>query len=230
MIETKIIIVDDDEALTTLLKRVLEDEGFMALTSKSTNDGYRRILKSKPDLAIIDIKMPVVGGFEFCKMLRANIMTKSIPIIMLTTESTEMCKLVGFANGADDYVTKPFSNRELIARIRSLLRRVRRKKESREIKHDGLVVSLDSKTVTLNNVEITLRPKEFELLYMLMSRPNMALNREVILENVFEYNEVVATRTIDTHIKNLRQNLGPWARHIVTIFGIGFKFVPSSSK
>jgi DNA-binding response OmpR family regulator len=228
MIESKIIIVDDDKALTTLIKKVLEEEGFMVITCKDTDEGYKRILKSKPDLAVIDIRMPSVGGLELSRMLRTNPITKNIPIIMLTVESTEMCKVVGFENGADDYITKPFSNREFIARVRSLLRRVRRKEGAKKIEHDGLVILLDSKTVTLNNKQISIRPKEFDLLYMLVSRPNVVLNREVILENVFEYNAAVATRTVDTHIKNLRHILGPWSKHIVTVFGLGFKFVPSS--
>ncbi|MDR1418516.1 MAG: response regulator transcription factor [Endomicrobium sp.] len=230
MIESKIIIVDDDAALTTLLKKVLEDEGFMVITCKDTDEGYKRILKSKPDLAVIDIRMPSVGGLELSRMLRTNPITKNIPIIMLTVESTETSKVLGFEHGADDYITKPFGNREFIARVKSLLRRVRRKEGVKKIEHDGIIMLLDSKTVTLNNKQISIRPKEFDLLYMLMSNPNVVLSREVILENVFEYNAVVATRTIDTHIKNLRHILGPWSKHIVTVFGLGFEFIPSSKK
>ncbi|MDR2395985.1 MAG: response regulator transcription factor [Endomicrobium sp.] len=228
MIESKIIIVDDDQALTSLLKKVFEDEGFMTITYNNTDEGYKKILKSKPDLVIVDIKMPRVGGLELTRMLRKNPVTENIPIIMLTVESTEMCKVVGLENGADDYVTKPFSNRELVARAKSLLRRVRRKDGVKKLEHDGLVMLLDSRTVTLNKKQISMRPKEFDLLYILMSKPNIVLNREFILENVFEYNAAVTTRTIDTHIKNLRHLLGPWSEHIMTVFGLGFKFVPSS--
>ncbi|MDR1522727.1 MAG: response regulator transcription factor [Endomicrobium sp.] len=228
MIESKIIIADDDQALTSLLKKVFEDEGFMTIAYNNTDESYKKILKSKPDLVIVDIKMPRVGGLELTRMLRKNPVTKNIPIIMLTVESTEMCKVVGLENGADDYVTKPFSNRELVARAKSLLRRVRRKDWVKKLEHDGLVMLLDSRTVTLNKKQISMRPKEFDLLYILMSKPNIVLNREFILENVFEYNAVVTTRTIDTHIKNLRHLLGPWSEHIRTVFGLGFKFVPSS--
>ncbi|MDR0723588.1 MAG: response regulator transcription factor [Endomicrobium sp.] len=228
MVGNKIIIVDDDEALTTLLKKVLEEEGFMVITCKNTDEGYKRILKSKPNLVVIDVRMPTVGGLEFSRMLRSNPVTKNIPIIILTVEATEMCKVVGFEKGADDYITKPFSNKEFVARVKSLLRRVRRKEGTKKIEHDGLVMRLDSRTVTLNKKQISIRPKEFDLLYTLISKPNVVLNREFILENVFDYNAIVTTRTIDTHIKNLRRILGPWSDHIVTVFSVGFKFIPSS--
>jgi DNA-binding response OmpR family regulator len=230
MIENKIVILDDDEALTSLLKKVLEGEGFMVITCKDTDEGYKRILKSRPNLAVIDTRMPTIGGLELIRLLRKNPITKNIPIIVLTVESTETCKVAGLENGADDYIVKPFSNRELVARIRSLLRRARRHSRERvkKLEHDGLVMLLDSRTVALNKKQLSIRPKEFDLLYVLMSKPNIVLNREFILENVFEYNAAVSSRTIDTHIKNLRCILGPWAEHIVTVFGLGFKFVPSS--
>ncbi|MDR3125016.1 MAG: response regulator transcription factor [Endomicrobium sp.] len=227
MIENKIVILDDDEALASLLKKLLEGEGFMVITCKDTDEGYKKILQSKPDLAVLDIRMPTVGGLEFARILRKDPMTKNIPIIMLTVESTEMCKVVGLENGADDYIVKPFSNRELVARIRSLLRRARTKERVKKLENDGLVMLLDSRTITLNKKQLHVRPKEFDLLYVLMSKPNIVLNREFILENVFEYNAAVSTRTIDTHMKNLRRILGPWSEHIVTVFGLGFKFVPS---
>ena len=228
MIKNKIVIVDDDEALVILLKKIFENEGFMAITCNNTDDAYKKILKSMPDLSIVDVRMPTVGGIELVRMLRSNPITKNIPIIMLTVETTETSKLGGFENGADDYVVKPFSNRELVARVNSLLRRVRRKDGVKKLEHDGLVMLLDSRTVTLNKKQISMRPKEFDLLYILMSKPNIVLNRNFLLENVFEYNAVVSTRTIDTHIKNLRRLLGPWSEHIVTVFGLGFKFVTSS--
>jgi DNA-binding response OmpR family regulator len=228
MTENKIVILDDDEALTSLLKKVLEGEGFMVITCKDTDEGYKKILKSKPALVVIDIRMPTIGGLELTRLLRKDPLTKNIPIIMLTVESKETFKVVGLENGADDYIVKPFSNRELVARIRSLLRRVYTKERVKKLEHDGLVMLLDSRTVTLNKKQLSVRPKEFDLLYVLMSKPNVVLNREFILENIFEYNAVTSTRTIDTHIKNLRRTLGPWAQHIVTVFGLGFKFVPSS--
>ncbi len=231
MIENnKIVIVDDEEEIRELVADVLEADNFKVIKCADTDEGYKRILKSKPDLAILDVKMPQIGGIELCRLLRSDPATKNMPVIMLTVESTETDKVIGLGVGADDYITKPFSNKELIARIRALLRRVSRKEESSDIKIDGLVMNLDARTVILNSKEIKLRPKEFDLLHMFLIKQNIVLSRDFILENVFEYNVAVTTRTIDTHIKNLRQALGEWGDKIVTIFGRGFKFVPGTRK
>ena len=227
MIETKIVVVDDEESLRTLAKNLLEGEGFMVITCKDTDEGYERMLKSKTDLTIVDINMPTVGVIEFCKIIRQNPVLKNIPIIMLTVESTETNKVTGLDCGADDYLTKPFSNRELVARVKALLRRAKRKDKVNKFEIDNLSLSLESRTVFLNGKEVQLRPKEFDLLYLFLQKPRVVLNREFILENVFDYNISVTTRTIDTHIKNLRNSLKTWGRkHIKTIFGVGFRFDP----
>ena len=231
MIENKIVIVDDEESIRELVGDLLESENFKVIKCADTDDGYKRILKSKPDLVILDVKMPQIGGIELCRLLRENIETKNIPVIMLTVESTETDKVIGFGVGADDYITKPFSNRELVARVRALLRRVSRIEDKNvSIEVDDLVMNLKARTVTIKGKEIKLRPKEFDLLHMFLLKPNVVLNRDYILENVFDYNIGVTTRTIDTHIKNLRQALGTWGDKINTIFGRGFKFVPSIKK
>ena len=231
MIENKIVIVDDDEAIRELVADVLETENFKVIKCADTDEGYKRILKSKPDLVILDVKMPQIGGIELCRLLRENIETKNIPVIMLTVEATETDKVIGLGVGADDYITKPFSNRELVARVRALLRRVSRTDDKTiNLEVDGLVMNLEARTVTIKGKEVKLRPKEFDLLYMFLLKPNVVLSREYILENVFDYNIGVTTRTIDTHIKNLRQALGLWGDKINTIFGRGFKFVPNVKK
>lgn len=127
MVETKVIVVDDEESLRSLVKNLLEGEGFMVITCKDTDEGYERMLKSNPDLAIVDINMPTIGGIEFCRTIRQTPALKNILIIMLTVESTETNKVIGLDSGADDYLTKPFSNRELVARVKALLRRSKRK-------------------------------------------------------------------------------------------------------
>ncbi|MDD2523327.1 MAG: response regulator transcription factor [Endomicrobiia bacterium] len=231
MIENKIIIVDDDENIRELVSDVLEAEKFKVIKCSNTDEGYKRILKSKPDLAILDVKMPQIGGIELCRLLRENLETKKIPVIMLTVESTETDKIIGLGVGADDYITKPFSNKELVARVRALLRRINRTAENNNIfEIDDLVMNLEARTVSINSKEIKLRPKEFDLLHMFLLKQNVVLTREFILEDVFEYNVAVTTRTIDTHIKNLRKALGDWGERVVTIFGRGFKFVPSIKK
>ena len=231
MIENKIVIVDDEETIRELVGDLLEAERFKVIKCADTDEGYKRILKSKPDLVILDVKMPQIGGIELCRLLRENIETKNIPVIMLTVESTETDKVIGLGVGADDYITKPFSNRELVARVRALLRRVSRIEDTNvNIETDDLVMNLEARTVTIKGKEVKLRPKEFDLLHMFLLKPNVVLNREYILENIFNYNIGVTTRTIDTHIKNLRQALGPWGDKINTIFGRGFKFVPNVKK
>lgn len=227
MADAKIVIVDDEESIRSLVKDLLESNNFKAIACKDTDEGYKRILKSMPDLVILDVKMPQIGGVELTRLLRETPETKNMPIIMLTVESTETDKIIGFGVGADDYITKPFGNKELIARINSLLRRVKRKDSANIIEIEGLVMNLDSRTVLLNKKELSLRPKEFDLLHAFLLKPDFVLNRDYILENVFDYNIAVTTRTIDTHIKNLRQALGPWGKKIETVFGRGFKFVPS---
>lgn len=227
MVEVKVIVVDDEENLRSLVKNLLEGEGFMVITCKDTDEGYERMLKSKPDLAIVDINMPTIGGIEFCRIIRQTPVLKNIPIIMLTVESTETNKVIGLDSGADDYLTKPFSNRELVARVKALLRRSKRKDKVNKFEIDNLQLSLESRTVFLNGKEVQLRPKEFALLCLFLQKPRVVLNREFILENIFEYNISVTTRTIDTHIKNLRNSLKSWGRkHIKTIFGVGFRFDP----
>lgn len=229
MFEKQIIIVDDEEAIRELVADVLEKENFKVIKCADTDDGYKEILKIKPDLIILDVKMPQIGGIELCRLVRANTETKNIPVIMLTVEATEVDKVIGLEVGADDYITKPFSNKEFVARIKALLRRVMRKIEDKIFEVDDLVINLDSMLVSIKDKEIKLRPKEFDLLYVFLSKPNIVLSREYILEEVFGYNTEVTTRTLDTHIKNLRQALGIWGKKIVTVFGRGFKLVANNN-
>ncbi|MDR3253732.1 MAG: response regulator transcription factor [Endomicrobium sp.] len=225
MIENTIIVVDDEKDVQHLLKDVLENEKFKVIPCQDTECGYKKIIRYKPTLVLLDINVPTIGGIELCKKIRETPEIKNLLIIMLTIESTEKSKIIGFEVGADDYITKPFSNRELVVRIHSLLRRVRRHDKRYKMEYDGLVMDLDAKEVVLNKNKILLRPKEFELLRMFLLKPNTVLYKDFILENIFEYNNKVSTRTIDTHIKNLRHSLGFWGKHIETVFGIGFKFV-----
>jgi DNA-binding response OmpR family regulator len=146
---------------------------------------------------------------------------------MLTVESSETDKVIGLEAGADDYITKPFSNKELLARVNSILRRMSRAKETDHVVKSGaLIIDTRSQTVTINNSEVKLRPKEFDMLLLFVRNPNVVYDRTYILENVFGYKIPITTRTIDTHIKNLRHSLGSFGKKIKTIFGRGFKFEP----
>jgi DNA-binding response OmpR family regulator len=230
MITKKVMVVDDEENIRTLLADLLENEGYMVIACGDTDEGYKRALKSQPDLIILDVKMPQIGGIELCRLLRENAMTKNIPVIMLTVESSETDKVIGLEVGADDYVTKPFSGKELIARVKSLLRRIQRSERTETLKVDALEMNFVSRSVTLNKKPVSLRPKEYDLLQMFLRKPNVVLSREYIMESVFNTQALLTTRTIDTHIKNLRHALGSWGKRIVTVFGRGFKFVPMEHK
>lgn len=230
MVTKKVLVVDDEEHLRSFVTDLLENEGYMVIACKDTDSGYKRALKSKPDLMILDIQMPQIGGVELCRLLRENVRTKHIPIMMLTVQSSETDKVIGLKIGADDYVTKPFSSKELVARVHALLRRAERKEEAEVLSADGLNMNLESKTVSLKGKELDLRPKEFDLLQIFLKKPNVLLTREYILESVFGCKEMITTRTIDTHMKNLRRSLGRWGKKIETVFGRGFKFMPDEFK
>lgn len=227
MINRKILVIDDEESILSLVSALLEKENFTVIAASDTEEGYKKAIKSQPELIILDVKMPKIGGIELCRILKEEPKTKTIPVIMLTVESSETDKVIGLETGADDYITKPFSSRELIARVRALLRRVELFKKPQEtIKFGSLEVNVISRTVTLDKKNIHLRPKEFDLLVNFLRKPNIVLSRQQILESVFEYKVPVPTRTVDTHIKNLRAVLGHFGRKIKTVFGYGFKFVP----
>ncbi|MFH8039026.1 MAG: response regulator [Candidatus Aenigmatarchaeota archaeon] len=228
MIKPKILVIDDEENILSLVSDLLEKENFHVITATTTDEGYKRAVKSQPDLIILDIKIPTIGGIELCRILRNDPATKNIPIIMLTVESTETDKVIGLEIGADDYITKPFSPKELVARVRAVLRRTILYKETPEevIKIGELEINVNSREVKLGNRNIYLRPKEFDLLLLFVRKPNIVLTRQYILESVLGYKVPVPTRTVDTHIKNLRAALGPYGKKIKTVFGCGFKFVP----
>jgi DNA-binding response OmpR family regulator len=227
MLRRRILAIDDDEHIRNLLTDVLEREHFMVVSCADTEEGYKRAVKTLPDLVILDIRMPRIGGIELCRLLRENPQTRNIPIIMLTVESSETDKVIGLEVGADDYITKPFSSKELIARVMSLLRRTNRKDDVEVIKADGLEMNVISRMVLLNRKPVKLRPKEFDLLHMFLTKPNVVVGREFILESIFNCHAAITTRTIDTHIKNLRHALGAWGKKIETVFGRGFKFIPA---
>ncbi len=224
----KILVIDDEEEILSLVSDILEKEGFLVITATNTEDGFKKAISSQPDLIITDVTMPKIGGIELCRILRSDERTKFIPVIMLTVLSSETDKIIGLEIGADDYITKPFSNKELIARVKALLRRfqILNEKSSQKVLQNGaLIVDLNSRVVTINKKQIYLTPKEFDLLVLFLQKPNVVLTREFILETVFGYRVPVPTRTVDTHIKNLRKKIGLFGKRIKTVFGYGFKFV-----
>jgi two-component system alkaline phosphatase synthesis response regulator PhoP len=224
---TKILIVEDEPNMVAGLRDNFEYEGYEVLTASDGAEGLGRALNDAPDLVILDVMMPRMSGLDVCKQLKAK--RPSLPVIMLTARGQEVDKVVGLELGADDYVTKPFSIRELLARIKAVLRRARVVPQDQESYAFGDVkVNLRSCQVVRAGKPIEFSSKEFDLLKYFVCHPGEALSRERLLEEVWGYNRFPTTRTVDAHIVRLRQKLEsrPEEPHfILTIHGVGYKFV-----
>ena len=227
MKETKVLVVDDEPSIVELIRFNLEREGFKVTAAYSGGGLLDRIRAERPDLVILDIMLPGEDGLTICREIRKE---SNLPIIMLTAKDSETDKVLGLELGADDYITKPFSPRELIARVRAVLRRSSGE-ESAETKKQVLKVRdlmLDSEKhlVTLNGRELDLPPKEFELLRILMENPGRVLTREYLLETIWGYEYIGETRTVDVHIRRLRQKIEPDPSqpvYIETVHGFGYR-------
>nr|WP_273702459.1 response regulator transcription factor [Tepidanaerobacter syntrophicus] len=223
--DIKILVVDDEKRIVDLVKIYLEREGFSVDEAFDGQQALDKILSSSYDLIILDLMLPIVDGWTVCKDIRQKYDT---PIIMLTARGEEFDKVLGFELGADDYVVKPFSPRELTARVKALLRRIVSKEdeESEILAFPELMIDPISRVVKVNNKEVALTPKEFDLLYFLAKNKGKVFSREKLLKEVWGYDFYGSLRTIDTHIKQLREKLGrsKAASYISTIWGIGYKF------
>lgn len=218
-----ILIVDDEEKIREVIREYAEFNGYSV---EEAGDGLSAIglCKLKDfDLIIMDIMMPKLDGFSTCKEIKK---IKDIPIIMLSARGEEYDKLFGFELGIDDYVTKPFSPKELMARVNAVLARKNNKTSSAMelLKFGGLEINITARTVAVDGQKVELTPKEYELLFYLVRNKNIALSREKLLSDVWGYDFYGDDRTIDTHIKNLRNNLGVYRDYIVTLRGVGYKF------
>jgi len=224
---TRILIVEDEPNMVAGLRDNFEYEGYEVLSASDGAEGLRRALNDAPDLVILDVMMPRMSGLDVCKQLKAK--RPSLPVIMLTARGQEVDKVVGLELGADDYVTKPFSIRELLARIKAVLRRVYVVPKDRESYAFGDVeVNLRTCKVFRAGKPIEFSAKEFELLKCFLYHPGEALSRERLLEEVWGYNRFPTTRTVDAHIVRLRQKLESKPEEpqfVLTIHGIGYKFV-----
>jgi len=224
---TRLLLIDDEANLRHTLSYALRQEGYEVLTAQDGEEGLEIFRTSVPDLVILDVMMPKQDGFEVCRRLRKE---SDVPIVMLTARDTELDKIVGLEIGADDYLAKPFSVRELIARVRAMLRRSGRRSEASTtgvVERDGLVVDPGRHRVTRDNEEVALKPKEFELLVFLITRTGQVFSRDQILAAVWGYDHAGDSRTVDTHVKTLRERLGDDAsrpRWIETIRGVGYRF------
>jgi two-component system OmpR family response regulator len=232
MNKNRILVVDDEEKIVNLVKNYLEKEGFEVFTADSGNEALKLFESEKPDLVVLDLMMPDMNGYDVCRRICS---VSKTPVIMLTAKTDEVDKLLGLELGADDYITKPFSLRELAARIRVVLRRLDRQGTdssiAENIKGDILVfedikLDLRKKTVTVNDKPLALTPTEYKILVLLMSSPGVVFSRLQILEDVLgDYYEGY-DRSLDTHISNLRKKLGddPTSPHYIkTVYGMGYK-------
>jgi len=225
-----ILLVDDEESIQKLLTYPLEHEGFQVVQARDGEEALQRFEENAVDLVILDIMLPKLSGLEVCKTLRGEGFDK--PIVMLTARGQEIDKVVGLELGADDYVTKPFSIRELLARVRAILRRTEGSKK-RLSRYRFADVELDFETYRAKKGEepLDLSPREFELLRYLIERKGETVSREKLLEDVWGYESYPSTRTVDTHIAKLRAKIGDSGsepRYILTIHGTGYKFVDPS--
>jgi len=222
----RILVVDDEPDLVELVKDVLERNNFLVISARNADFAIKKVRESKPDLIILDLNLPGIGGIEVCRILKRDKKTSAIPIIMLTVKSTETDKIAGLEAGADDYMTKPFSTGELVARTRAVLRRALYVGELGEVLVSG-DIRLDSTehVVYVMNKQIDLTPKEFNLLYLLMKKKGKVLSRTFLIENIWGYEYIGGTRTVDVHVRHLREKMGEEGKKIETVEGVGYKFV-----
>ena len=224
MSDKKILVVEDDSDIAEVIKYNLEKEGYVVLHAGNGKDVFDIVKAQMPAVVILDLMLPGIDGFEVCKILRKNEVTGSIPIIMLSAKSQETDKVVGLELGADDYITKPFSPRELIARIKAVLRRRQNQDNDKRIIAGDIEIDSLKHKVSLMGEKIKLTTTEFKLLSLFARRPGVVFSRDQILSDVFGYNSVVYDRTVDAHIKSLRKKLGKYKDSIETIRGVGYRF------
>ena len=221
----RILLVDDEPDLLELVRVNLEQAGYLVEAAEGGREALAALRRSPPDLVVLDLMLPDISGTEICRQVRADQHLSEIPIIMLTAKADEVDRVVGLELGADDYVTKPFSPRELTLRVRAVLRRrASRLDPARTLSHGTLSIDPDRHRCTFDGEEITLTAKEFELLRKLMERPGRVMTRDQLLEDVWGSDVVVTSRTIDTHMKRLREKLGAASDAIETIRGVGYRF------
>ena len=214
-----ILIVDDEVLIRNVIKEYLLNEGYKVLEAKDGFDALRVISDNKVDLIVLDIMMPKMDGFTCLSEIRK---TKNTPVIMLSARKEEIDKLNSFDLGVDDYVTKPFSPKELVARVKAHLKRTTSNNENYTYKN--LIVDYKGRKVTINGKEVNLTPKEYELLTYFIKNKGIALSREQLLNNVWDYDYYGDDRTVDTHIKMLRKSLGDYRNLIKTIREVGYKY------
>jgi two-component system phosphate regulon response regulator PhoB len=223
----KILVIEDDRDIAELIEFNLRAENYRVELSHNGREGLQRTQKLPPDLILLDLMLPDLSGLEICKELKRNEKTKHIPIIMVTAKGTEVDRVVGFELGADDYLAKPFSTRELILRVKAILRRAQGKSQERPGEVHIGILSLDPAKyeVKVKGQIVKLTALEFKLLKYLLDMKGRVATRDMLLDRVWGYDSELNTRTVDTHIKRLREKLGEAGKYIETLRGLGYRFV-----
>ena len=225
----KILVIEDEPDIRKNLEYNLAREGFAVIGAASISEAESNLSMQTFNLILLDLMLPDGSGLDLCKKIKADSKTESIPIIILTAKDDEVDKVVGFEIGADDYVTKPFSVRELILRVKAVLKRGTEKKDILEVerKFGDLRIDVDSHEVYVDDSKINLTALEFKLLRQLVDTRGRVQSRDQLLSEVWGYSSDVTTRTVDTHVKRLREKLGPMGKYVQTIRGVGYKFARS---
>jgi two-component system alkaline phosphatase synthesis response regulator PhoP len=223
-----ILIVEDESSIASFVALYLKNAGYTVRTVGKGAEALDQVSSDPPSLTILDLMLPDIDGIEVCRRIRK---TSDVPILMLTARDEDVDKIIGLEVGADDYLTKPFNPRELVARVKSILRRStpeRRQAESAVIRHGDLVIDAGRREVRVGEEEIQLAPKEFDLLWELLDHRGLVLTRDQLLERVWGYTFAGDTRTVDVHVRQLRRKLGD-ASPIVTVWGVGYKVSPAKN-
>lgn len=220
----KILVVDDEIDVREMVELHFKNAGYTVITAETGSEGLNKARQEKPSLIILDLMLPEMSGLEICKSLKKNGTTADIPILMLTAKAEEVDKIVGLELGADDYVTKPFSPRELVLRVQSILRRRSSREEPpQQLKMGGIEVDLLKHEVKVNGKIVDLTATEFKLLTVLMERRGRVQARDRLLNDVWGYESVIDTRTVDTHVRRLRDKLDKYADYVETVRGFGYR-------
>ena len=223
MAKPNIMVVDDEKNICELIRLYLEKEGFAVTIANNGSDAIAMIRQNRQDLVLLDIMMPVIDGWEVCRQVREF---SQVPIIMLTAKGETFDKVMGLDLGADDYIVKPFDTKEVVARVKAVLRRTATEEEEGEVVYDKLVVNIDRYELRVDGKVIDTPPKELELLYHLAKNPNRVYTRDQLLDEVWGFEYFGDSRTIDVHVKRLREKLegvsDQWS--LKTVWGVGYKF------
>jgi len=225
-VTTRILVVEDERDIRDLIQHHLEKAGFEVRVAADGQEAFRKIQEGSPDLILLDLMLPEMDGKDLTKLLKARDQTREIPIVMLTAKSEEVDRIVGFELGADDYISKPFSPRELVLRLQAVLKRIEKKERaaSRPLRIDGLEIDESNFEARLRGKSLDLTKTEFSLLAELAKARGRVKTREALLATVWGFESYGDSRTIDTHLSRLRQKLGKMGERIETVRGVGFRF------